>query len=257
MDPRSIDIPRFSTPRVLVGVGLVVFGAVLLLDRLGVVGANEVLRLWPLVLILIGVQQFFTPRVGPAGERLFKVNGIIWMVVGGLFLLNSLGIMEASVWELFWPAVLIGIGVRLMTRSNRRGRLSGSVAGTGDGGDWSADSGPVFAVLSGVKRVSAPVTYTGADVTIFMGGAHLDLRRAVLKPGQEAVIDMVAVMGGCEIFVPPDWVVSAPLIAVLGGIEDKRLPQQPTVIDQATAAGPPPRLVLHGMVLMGGITIRS
>lgn len=194
MTPPSLDTQRFGSPRVLTGAGLMLLGVLLLLGRL--FGAGGILRFWPLILIAIGLQQFFSPRTGGAGERTVPVSGVIWLAAGGFFLLNSLGIIRVSVWELFWPAILIAIGVRLMTGSWQRGRHLGP---DGMPLDASADTGPVFAVLSGVKRVSAPVPFTGADVTVFMGGAHLDFRRAVLHPGQQAVIDVVAVSGGCEL----------------------------------------------------------
>ncbi len=64
-------------------------------------------------------------------------------------------------------------------------------------------------------------------------------------------------MGGCEIFVPPHWVVSAPATTILGGIDDQRVAQPSPIIDHTASPGPPPRLVIRGLVLMGGITIRS
>jgi hypothetical protein len=286
--------PFNVSPRLVVGIGLVVFGGILLLGRVAFIDVESVLRLWPLILIALGLQQFFNPRTGPAGERSFPVNGVIWMAIGGVLLLNSLGILRASIWELFWPAVLIALGVRLMSHSTPRmrdghrmsfdggfhGGPSGATAtGTASfGGDAStassmgqgaatgagaafdeaesADAGAIFAVLSAVKRVSAAVPFHGAEVTAFLGGAHMDLRRAILPPGGEAVLDLFIVVGGCELIVPPHWIVSAPLVAVMGGVDDKRLVQPPPIIEEGQAAAPP-RLVIRGFVMMGGITIRS
>lgn len=252
MTTPSLETNRFGSPRVLTGAGLILLGVLLLLDRL--IGAGGLLRFWPLILIAIGLQQFFNPRTGGVGERTVPVSGIIWLAAGGFFLLNSLGIIRVSVWELFWPAILIAVGMRLMTGSWRRGRHLGA---DGMPLEASQDTGPVFAVLSGVKRVSAPVPFAGADVTVFMGGAQLDFRRAVLNPGRQAVIDVVAVLGGCELLVPQEWVISAPLLAVLGGVDDKRVVPAQLVIDQTDPqAAAPPRLVIRGVVMMGGITIR-
>jgi len=211
-----------------------------------------VLRLWPLILVAFGLQQFFNPLQRDGAFRV-PVNGVIWVAVGGILLLSSFDILRVSLWDLFWPALLIALGFRLMTRSGMRGR--DAAAGPHAAG---GDVGPVFAVLSGVKRVSAPQPFQGAEVTTFMGGAQVDLRQAILRPGDEAIVDVFAVMGGCELLVPPNWEVSAPVVAVLGGVDDKRVVSPASVIETATA--PPaaaPRLVIRGFVMMGGVTIRG
>jgi predicted membrane protein len=274
-----------ASPRLVLGIGFVLFGALLLFDRLGILEAGYVLRLWPVILIAIGLQQFLNPRTGPTGERIFPLNGVIWMAIGGVLLLNSLRIVRVSMWELFWPAVLIAVGVRLITRTGPSARMrrrrfrdgasfttgSGAAAGFGDQarsttglgepvspvGD-TLDTAGVVAILGGVHRVSAAVPFHGTEATIFMGGAKIDLRSATIAPGGEAVIDLFVVIGGCELVVPPSWVVSAPLIAVMGGIDDKRLAPSQTVVQDATAAAAaPPRLLIRGVVMMGGVTLRS
>jgi hypothetical protein len=288
--------PFNVSPRLVVGLGLVIFGGLLLLGRLDIVDVDTVLRLWPVILIAVGLQQFFNPRTGPTGERVLPVSGIIWMAIGGILLLNSIGVLRASLWEMFWPAILIAVGVRLMTRGGSRARIrhhtsfddggsasGGSAAGTGGtgagtgafsnvhaggatppGGGFgttaadadSADTGAIFAVLSGVKRVAAAVPFYGTEVTACMGGAYLDLRRAIVPPGGEAVLDLFVVIGGCDLILPPHWIVSAPLVAVMGGIDDKRIVPPPSIIDDGSAASPP-RLVIRGFVMMGGVTIRG
>ncbi|MBS1820221.1 MAG: hypothetical protein JSU08_20000 [Acidobacteria bacterium] len=251
MTPRSFEGPRSNTPRVVLGVGLMLFGTLILLDRSGLADLVRVLRLWPLVLIAIGVQQLISWSRRNDRDGTVPWGALAWMGIGGLFLLNTLGITRASVFDLFWPVVLIAVGVRLLTHARRTTDIDGPGVGSGD-------TGPVIAVLSGVKRVSPPEPFRNLDVTLFMGGAQLDYRPAVLGPGQEAVVDMLAIMGGCEIFVPPHWVVSAPVTTILGGIDDRRVGYAPPVTDPSAAtAGPPPRLVLRGLVLMGGVTIRS
>jgi len=256
MQSPSHDTPPFGvTPRLLLGLGVALFGVVLLLGRLDLVDAGSILRFWPLLLIAVGLQQFFDTRAGGAAGRSIPVSAIVWMSAGGLLLLNSLGLLRVSIWQLFWPVVLIAVGVRLMSRQGLRA-FSGGFRSAAD--FTSSDVGPIFAVLSGVKRVSGPHTFQGVEVTTFMGGAVLDLRQAVLAPGTEALLDLFIVMGGCELMVPAHWVVSAPVVAIMGGIEDKRILSSPSVVEQATLAGrPAPRLVIRGFVMMGGATIQS
>ncbi len=246
--------PQSITPRLLGGIGLMLFGVVMLIDRSGLMDAGRVLRFWPLILIAIGVQQLAWGRRPGDHASWPGLSGLVWIAIGGVFLLNSLGITRASVFELFWPILLIGVGLRLLTRTGGF-RFRDRTMDDPSGG--SRDSGPAVAVLSGVKRVSPPDPFKGLDVTLFMGGAQLDYRPAILAPGAEAVIDIVAIMGGCELFVPPHWVVSAPATTILGGIDDQRVAQPPPIVDYTANPGPPPRLVIRGLVLMGGITIRS
>lgn len=247
--------PRSNSPRVIFGVGLMLVGILLLIDRSGLLDAVRLLRFWPLVLIAIGAQQLATRGWRPGTDAPVPWTALAWIGIGALFLLNTLGITRASIFELFWPVVLIAVGVRLLTQGSRAARARGDES-TINGP--SRDAGPAVAVMSGVKRVSPPEGFRNLDVTLFMGGAQLDYRPAVLPAGQEAVIDLVAIMGGCEIFVPPHWVVSAPATTILGGIDDQRVANPAPSLDHtAASAGPPPRLVLRGLVLMGGVTIRS
>jgi len=55
-----------------IGVVMIVIGTVLLLDKLGVLSFYEVLRLWPLALIGLGISMLLDGRgrpTPPQGER--------------------------------------------------------------------------------------------------------------------------------------------------------------------------------------------
>jgi cell wall-active antibiotic response 4TMS protein YvqF len=231
------------TPRLVLGVGLALFGAVLTLDRLGLVEADLLLRFWPVILIAIGVLQY---RHAPGSQRGARsVNGVIWIVIGVWLLLNSLRILRVGIWDLFWPLVLIAIGVSLVRQTLRR---SDTPAGPIE------ERLSVFAVLSGGKRaIVGP--FRGGEITAFMGGTQIDLRQAIIPPGEVARLEVFAVMSGCDLVVPSTWIVTTPAVVVLGGIEDKRLPALPEAT--AVARTPPPQLILSGFLMMGGITIKS
>jgi predicted membrane protein len=233
-----------ATPRLIVGVAIALFGVVLVLDRLNLAVASQVLRLWPAVIVAVGALVFVQSRRVGGG-----VNGIVVMAIGGWLLLNSLGVVQVRFWEMFWPIILIVIGTTLVMQTLRRRDDSSS-----PGAD---DTLTVFAVLSGVKRTSGAARFRGGEITVFMGGGHIDLRQATIPPGQEAVIDIFAVMGGCEIAVPPSWTIATPLVPVMGGVEDKRLPSLPGSMESTPAGLAPPRLVLRGFVMMGGVQIKS
>jgi predicted membrane protein len=238
------DKPAF-TPRTMLGLFIVVVGVIAALDQMNIVSASYVQPFWPIGIIAVGGVLFTQNRIqGGHG-----VNGAIVMGVGILILLNTLGLARVRVGELIGPAILIFIGVMLI-----RHRAPG--VGRGPAGVDTDGHMVVFAVLSGVKRATSTSTFRGAEVTAFMGGCQLDLRQAVIPPGEEATIELVSVMGGCEIFVPSTWQIVTPIIPVMGGLEDKRLPAIQTV-----PAGPgtpaAPRLVIRGFLLMSGVQIKN
>jgi len=242
MENRELEPGSVMTPRLIIGLAIALFGLVLVLDRLNLVVADQALQWWPAVIIAIGALIFSQSRRVGGG-----INGVIVMLVGAWLLLNSLAIIRVRFWEMFWPLVLIGIGSALVLQAARRRTREIS------GADADATM-TIFAVLSGMKRTSAAERFRGGEITAFMGGAQIDLRQATIPPGEEAALDIFIVMGGCEIFVPPSWNVVTPLVPIMGGIDDKRLPPLP---GSAESGRPAPRLVLRGLIMMGGIEIKS
>jgi predicted membrane protein len=248
----NTDNPMTS-PRFVLGAGIALFGLVLMFDRLHLVDASYVLRFWPLVIVAIGVQRFFNPRPGRSNTQ-----GIVWMAIGGWLLLNTLGAFRVAIWDMFWPVVLIWFGAHLMQRTSVNAWSRGRDGWTGGGDAGAADANDqlyLVAIMSGVKRSSNSAHFKGGEMTAFMGGGQVDLRQAVIPPGEEASIEILAVMGGFELIIPNNWVVVTPLLPIMGGIDDKRLAPPPGTVEVGGQAAP--RLALRGFVMMGGVTLRS
>jgi hypothetical protein len=144
--------------------------------------------------------------------------------------------------------MLILVGAALVMQTLRRGH---------DATDGTEDTLTAFAVLSGVKRVITSPRFRGGELTLFMGGGQIDLREASIPRGEQATLDIFAVMGGCEIIVPPSWTVELPLVTVMGGVDDKRPSALPAGVVGAAGDLAAPRLVLRGFLMLGGIQIKS
>jgi predicted membrane protein len=252
-----------ATPQFAVGIFLMLFGLSLTLDRLGILDAGNAFRLWPLVLVALGV-WIVKNRRDPRG----RTWGYIIAFVGAWVLLNNLGIIAVGFWALFWPALLIWLGVTLVKQTLRRGGpqaqgAAGWAAGPGWPTDWmryrptlgSDPKGTVtlFAALGATKRACSDSPFRGGEMTAIMGGCHLDLRQAVIPPGEEAIIDVFSAMGGNEIWVPSDWIVESKVVPIMGGVDDKRLPP----IERPASSEARPRLVVRGFVVMGGLMIKN
>lgn len=91
-------------PILLIGLGIA-----LLLENLGVMTGSVwewVFRLWPLLLIAVGLDGIFFRRGGMAGSALLIGAGLV-------FLLTNFGYLSFSIWQTvfnLWPLLLIAIG---------------------------------------------------------------------------------------------------------------------------------------------------
>lgn len=113
----------------------------------------------------------------------------------------------------------------------------------------------LVSVLSSSHQVSEPKPFAGADVTAVMGSCALDLRHAQLTRGEQATVDVFAMMGSVTIRAPEGWTIDTHAIPVLGGIRDDRWRR--SAESDSTPADELPRLVLRGVVMMGSIFVKS
>lgn len=96
---------------------LISIGVFLFLSNIGVVqgsGWNMVFRLWPLLLIVGGLDSLF--------RREGLVGAVVLIGLGLAFLLSNLGYLSISVWEVivrFWPVFLVALGLDILVGHKR------------------------------------------------------------------------------------------------------------------------------------------
>jgi predicted membrane protein len=69
-----------------------------------------------------------------------------------------------------------------------------------------------------------------------------------LKDNQ-ATIELTAILGGIDLFVPSDWRVIVDSSAVLGGVDDKHKNAPPTTVQMT--------LYVKATAILGGIDIKN
>lgn len=226
--------PRSIAPQFVMGVLIIVVGVLFTLENLGYIEAGAYLRFWPVVLMAVGLMKLWS------GGRSASLHGLLFFFAGVWLLLQAMSIVTISLWNL-WPVLLIVAGASLVWRG-----ISGPAWARGVADADSHSMISAVAVLGGVNRGNNSRTFRGGDLTAVLGGCQIDLRNAAIDG--EAVIDVFAIWGGIEIKVPEDWSVSGRVTPILGGYEDKTHPTR----DAATQ-----RLVVRGMVIMGGVEIKN
>jgi predicted membrane protein len=102
-------------------------------------------------------------------------------------------------------------------------------------------------VFGGIHKNILSKNFKGGDLTIFMGGAEINLSQADIQG--TVTLDITQIMGGTKIIVPPHWEIRSQLTSVFGSIEDKR--------QNIGASNPDKVLVIDGSSVFGGIEIRN
>jgi Domain of unknown function (DUF5668)/Cell wall-active antibiotics response 4TMS YvqF len=232
--------------RIVVGLVVVALGVLFTLDNLGVVETGEVLRWWPALLLAYGLG-----RLTGFCCRQNTVLGTIFSVAGGLLLLHEADLIHLNPWD-FWPVILVVIGASMVTGALRRARYAatGGVPGAGVPGAPAVDAASrlnTFVVWAGLERKVTSPDFRGGDVTAIMGGAEIDLRGSKMT-GDAAVVDVLVLWGGVDLYVPADWRVTVEALPLMGGIEDA------TRVPPGEVRG---HLILKGVVLMGGVEVKN
>jgi len=97
------------------GIFLVILGTVLLAAQFFPgVGWGE---LWPLIIVALGFGQMVTPGWGDERGIMRVMDGIGTMLIGLVFLGNTLGYIEWSVWWVLlslWPVLLVAAGIAII-----------------------------------------------------------------------------------------------------------------------------------------------
>lgn len=236
--------------RMFVGTIILVIGILLLLKSMNIVLFPAWLFTWPVIIIVFGL--FSGIRHG------FKSGfWILPVLIGTLFLLNEVN----SGWNMqnyIAPIIVIAIGLLFIFRKrsthyhykmgydnfNNDNPSSSAEEFTSD----KKDLIDITSVFGGVKKNILSKTFKGGDILCFMGGAEINLTQADFN-GQIR-IDTTNIFGGTKLIVPPNWDIQSEVVAIFGGVDDKRQ-------IGVTQADPNKVIILDGTCMFGGIEIRS
>jgi predicted membrane protein len=201
-----------------------------------IIDPHEYLRLWPAILIVVGIAYLIQCQHGSG-----RVWGIILTFVGTGMLLDRLNFIHFSVW-IYWPLIFIVVGIMMIIRSSSHQReIHSSPVESSDANSYIK----AIAIMGGYRRMNNSQDFKGGELTAIMGGLEIDLREASIKG--EAVIDIFALMGGVEMRVPEDWLVIIEGFPFMGGFEDKTRPPKESA----------KHLVIKGTAMMGGLEIKN
>lgn len=227
---------------------IVVFVGAVLMSRAAGVYVPYWLISWPMLLIAIGTYVGFR----------HSFRGLAWAIlilIGAVFLAKDV-YRFTDYADFIWPTVIILIGIAIMFRPKGRNRnrerwrnWDMEHQSSLDSSDDRLDSTVIFGA---VKKKVISKTFRGGEAVTVFGGTEINLMQADVEGGR-IVLDLTQVFGGTKLIVPPHWKIqSEDVVAILGGIEDKR-----PILSDASAVDSGKILVLKGTCIFGGIDIKS
>lgn len=243
--------------KALVGLILLGIGCILLLRTLDIYFIPSWLFSWPVFMIIIGC--FIGSRQGFNRPAAF-----IPIIIGVIFLSNRI-IPDMNLNRFFWPFLIIAFGIwMILGRKNTKpadvtdwekrvdpdAPIGTQTEGAKPGhkpGSFAEDKVQSVSIFGGVKKNIVSKNFMGGEIVNFFGGSEINLMQSDINGRVE--LEVVQVFGGTKIIVPANWTVHSEMVAIFGGIEDKRPPQ--------LNAAPDKVLVIQGTSIFGGIDIKS
>ena len=268
MENQEIKNKAKGNGKKVVGIAILAVGLVLLAKELGLRFPSWVLS-WPMLLIVIGIVNGF--------KHQFKNSGwLIMILIGSVFLVERIE-PDLSVLQFTWPIILIGLGLWFLfgrkhqtfdSNKNNSWKESFNTDSSNDGFDTYTESTkndqPVDAdkknqqtgdefieavsVFGGTKKNVVSKNFKGGEIVSILGGAEINLSHADING--TVVLEVVQILGGTKIIVPPTWNVTSEITTILGGIDDKRALNQ--VLNDGSKV-----LLIKGTSILGGIDIRN
>jgi len=105
------------------------------------------------------------------------------------------------------------------------------------------------AIFGGGEKIITSNNFRGGKLTAIFGGVDLILLNAQLAQGSHQ-LEVFAMFGGWTLRIPSNWHVKSEVVAIFGGVSDKRYIGPDTVKDNTR------QLVIKGFVMFGGGEIK-
>ena len=114
------DEARKRTGQIVAGVAVLLLGVALFLDELGSIRFYELGRLWPLIVVAVGVSRLLS-----AQDRHDRRGALVVLFIGVWLFITNLALFGLD-WEHSWPLTLVAVGLASLIAGGRR-RIKGAL----------------------------------------------------------------------------------------------------------------------------------
>jgi predicted membrane protein len=235
MEREPNTFKRSGRAHLLLGIVLMFLGLFLIADLADIIPwrMRDFLFTWQALLIFLGL-IFLSNREN-------KGTGIILIAIGSFFLLPRIIDVPYYWRSLFWPSLLIVLGLVVIFSGRRHGGatiFSHKKQATGD------DVLDEVSVFGGGDKIVNSQQFKGGKITHIFGGSKIDFTQAQLAPGKH-YLELVLIFGGTKLIIPEGWDVKLEVTSIFGGFSDKRIKSR--VVPDTDR-----KLIITGSSIFGG-----
>ncbi len=224
----------------------------LIFVAVGIIFGGNALNIWYIDIFFPGWWTLFLIIPGLISMVRYGFNwgsGIL-VIIGLVLLFDALDIIDDGViWKLIFPLVLVAVGISIIASFFRTGTKKGIKSeeySKSKSYKYDSTQYPRYtAILGGGDYKNNTEDLKGVVAEAILGGLSIDLRDA--KITEDIVLELTAVLGGIDIFIPDNVrveIISG--VPVLGGFEHK--------INRNAISGPKVRIKYTAV--LGGIEIK-
>lgn len=204
------------------GIILIIIGAGFLLDQFYIISFREVFSLyWPSILILVGL-------LGLLDRKSSKFGNILVIIIGAMIQVDRLDLVDINVYKLIGPIILILVGLKIIFSRSVFIEVKSSYGSSKSSYNYTKSNKNItledtidsFAMMSGIETNNQSQQFKGGRATAVMGGIDINLRGSKLYNNQ-AEMEVNAIMGGVDIYVPDGWRVEVTGFPIFGGWSNK------------------------------------
>lgn len=161
--------------------------------------------IWPTILMVIALNEI------RRNKRIDMFNSVLFFI-GIWCLLYNINVIPTALGDIFWPIVLILVGLGIVLNSINFKRKHKIIKQTNDLATY-------YGVFSGTEEKISNDDFKGCNLYAVFGGIELDLRDAKIKG--DININVYSIFGGCDLMLPKEYNIIMNSNAIFGGNDNK------------------------------------
>ena len=159
------------------------------------------------------------------------------LIIGSIIILIGINILfDIDIFRILFPLLLIWLGARIIWGKDNSSFTTQS--------ESREDKLKRILIFSGVQQKVQSDNFEGGEIVTIFGGAEIDLSNAKTKQKQ-IQLDLVAILGGIKITLPPTWSVCSEGVGILGGFNNQAGKDSKKTVE----------VNLKGVAILGGVDI--